>query len=150
MQAQNSVLVDLVYKNIKMTDLVTNMNIFKDLATARHSFHIAKNFMKQSRIQAELLKRRKDVVESIMDCLRSRELDLPQKRECLQLLPFVVTDEESRELLIKSHVEEHLVDSLKSHFTTDQLTGTLLKSVISLAASQISSDSEQSMGATFI
>lgn len=39
-------MVDLVYKTIKFQDLVANMNIFKDLETAKLSFHIAKTFSK--------------------------------------------------------------------------------------------------------
>ena len=43
---KNGILIDLVYKIIKFNDLVANMNVNKDLATAKYSFHIAKTFSK--------------------------------------------------------------------------------------------------------
>lgn len=63
-------LIDLVFKVIKFNDLVSNMNIYKDLQTAQFSFHIAKIFSKYQRMQAELMKRKRDIIELLMDCLR--------------------------------------------------------------------------------
>ena len=83
MICDNKTLIDLVYKSVKFHDLVANMNVFKDFETSRHSFHIAKTFMKYNRMQSELLKRKKEVIEAIMDCIRDKEIPLENKRECL-------------------------------------------------------------------
>lgn len=72
-----------MYKTIKFQDLVANMNIFKDLETAKLSFHIAKTFSKYQRMQNELMKRKKEVIEFISDCLRDPETSINDKRPAL-------------------------------------------------------------------
>jgi len=62
---------EMAYKAIKAKGLVKNMSIQTDLITARHAFSICASFMRQERMQAEFFTRRKEVIESIMDCIKA-------------------------------------------------------------------------------
>lgn len=73
----------MVHKVIDFDDIVNNMNVFKDLETAKYSFHIAKLFSKQERMQNEILKRKRDIIEHVMDCLRDQEINIVDKKEAL-------------------------------------------------------------------
>ena len=61
----------MAYKSIKFNDLVAHMNIFRDLETAQYAFHIAKLFSKYQRMQNEIMKRKKEIIEAVMDCIRA-------------------------------------------------------------------------------
>lgn len=109
---QNSFLIEITYNSLDFDDLIKGMDLNQDLETSRAAFHICKTFSKQEKIQVEVLQRKKDVIEAIMDILRDKNISLSEKRECLQLIPFVASDPESLSILVSQQVEKFLMFNL--------------------------------------
>ena len=71
------------------------MRMERDLPTARLSFHMAKLFSKYPRMHDSVLMKKGEIGDAIMTCLRDRELQPLEKREALQLIPYLIGDAES-------------------------------------------------------
>ena len=91
---------------IKIGDVILNMNSFKDLETAKFSFHIAKSFSKFQRMRGDLFSRKKEVIDLIMDCLRDPEIKTEDKKPALQLAPYMVIDSECLDLFTRARLED--------------------------------------------
>lgn len=149
LQSRNGLLIDLVYKTIRFNDLVANMSVFKDLATAQLCFHIAKTFSKYQRMQTELMNKKKEIIEFIMDCLRDPEISVLDKRQALQLIPFFSIDQESVDIFTRLRLEESLLDVLKNPLANDGVVSQALKAIVMMHASSIAFDKDASVGKVF-
>lgn len=88
-------------------------------------------------MQNEVLKRKTDIIEFIMDCLRDQEVALEDKKECLKLLPFLGVDNECLKQLSQAHIEDVLVDFIKSPHSSETILSQILKSLIIMNASPL-------------
>jgi hypothetical protein len=65
------------------------------------------------------MKRKKEVIEAIMDCLRDQEIQVNNKKEALQLVPFMAVEHECLELFGKNHLEECFIEFLRNQKHND-------------------------------
>ena len=56
-----------------------------------------------------------------MDCLRDQEIDILDKKQALQLVPFLAVDAEGLEIFEKCHIEDQLIDLLKNPSASDSI-----------------------------
>lgn len=89
---KNEVLVDSVFKAVKMPVLIAKMYVSRDVETARLAFHMAKTFSKFARMQGDMFNHRNDLIQAIMNCIRDRDITAMEKREALQLVPYMMAD----------------------------------------------------------
>ncbi len=66
------------------------MYVDKDKETARLSFHMAKLFSNFAAMHEELLMRKMEIADAIMMCLRDRDIPPLEKKEALQMVPFLI------------------------------------------------------------
>jgi hypothetical protein len=74
------VLISGVFHAISLNDLIANMYVQKDVETALISFHLANMFSNFSQMHSEILLRKRDITDAIMQCLRDRDLTPAQKK----------------------------------------------------------------------
>jgi hypothetical protein len=71
---KNEVILQQVFDTIKIGDLVSRMVIERDLQTAKHAFHICKQFAKFSKMYPTVMLKKSEIVTFIMICLKDQSL----------------------------------------------------------------------------
>lgn len=64
------------------------------METAKCVFNIVKQLSKSDKFKVEILKRKKIVIQYILDCLRDQDVQIDNKKDALALIPFVAIDTE--------------------------------------------------------
>jgi hypothetical protein len=112
---KNEVIIAAVFEGVDTAHLIARMYVTKDVETARLSFHICKMFSKIPRFHEEVLLRKNEIAPAIFQCLKDKDLPINQKKEALQLVPFLLNDAESILLFTKNRIEDYMIDFLTNH-----------------------------------
>jgi hypothetical protein len=90
------------------------MVLERDLQTARYTFHIAKQFCKFQKMHEQIMLKKNDIASCIMICLKDQTLQPLDKREALQLVPFLLTDTETINIFTRIRIEDIMLELLKT------------------------------------
>ena len=80
---------------------------------------MAKMFSKSAIMHQEILVRKADISETVMTCIRDRDLTPLQKKDALRLIPYLAMDQEAIDMFIRVRIEDYLVEFLQSSRTND-------------------------------